>query len=117
MEALAAGQPTGALVDTALAERPAPVVLEGRLCRIEKLDTARHGDALWQAVRDDDRLWTYMGFGPFAGREAFDEWLAGRATSEDPYFYVVIDTADGLAKGIVTLMEIRPAMRVIEVGS
>ena len=29
----------------------------------------------------------------------------------------MIDVADGLAKGIVTLMEIRPAMRVIEVGS
>ena len=68
-EAHAAGQPTGALVDTAPAERPAPVVLEGRLCRIEKLDAARHGDALWQAVRDDDRLWTYMGFGPFADRQ------------------------------------------------
>jgi RimJ/RimL family protein N-acetyltransferase len=116
-EGSAAAQPTGAPVDPTLARKPGPVVIEGRFCRIEKLDPSRHGETLWQAVKDDDRLWTYMAFGPFADRAAFDEWLAGRADSADPYFYAVIDRADGAAKGIVTLMEIRPAMRVIEVGS
>ena len=37
------------------------------------------------------------------------------AETRDPYSYAVID-ANGQAVGIATLMEIRPAMRVIEVG-
>ena len=35
----------------------------------------------------------------------------------DPYAYAVADYASGRPLGIVTLMEIRPAMRVIEMGS
>jgi RimJ/RimL family protein N-acetyltransferase len=35
---------------------------------------------------------------------------------DDPYSYAIIDRA-GQAVGIATLMEIRPAMRVIEVGN
>jgi RimJ/RimL family protein N-acetyltransferase len=115
-EPRAAVQSIGAAVDLAPVERPGPVVLEGRFCRVEKLDPSRHGDALWQAVKDDDRVWTYMAFGPFADRKAFNDWLKERAGVADPYAYAVIDRSDGLAKGIVTLMEIRPAMRVIEVG-
>jgi RimJ/RimL family protein N-acetyltransferase len=38
-----------------------------------------------------------------------------RAALADPYAYAVID-AEGRAVGIATLMEIRPTMRVIEVG-
>ena len=49
---------------------PARWSIDGRHARIETLDADRHGDALWQAVRDDDSLWTYMGYGPFAGPQA-----------------------------------------------
>ena len=35
----------------------------------------------------------------------------------DPFSYAVVDLASGRAVGIVTLMEIRPAMRVIEIGN
>jgi RimJ/RimL family protein N-acetyltransferase len=56
-----------------------------------------------------------MSYGPFADHEAFSTWLAERETLKDPYYYAVLDTA-GRARGLVTLMEIRPAMRVVEVG-
>ncbi len=109
--------PIGPLVDATPAERPGPVVLEGRLCRIEKLDPVTHGDALWDAVAGDDRLWTYMAFGPFADRATFVAFLAERAELSDPYAYAVVDRASGKAAGVVMLMEIRPGMRVIEMGS
>ena len=35
----------------------------------------------------------------------------------DPYSYAVVEKRSGTAHGIVTLMEIRPAMRVIEIGN
>jgi RimJ/RimL family protein N-acetyltransferase len=54
-------------------------------------------------------------YGPFADEAAFRKWFDSRLPLEDPYSYAIVDR-DGRALGIATLMEIRPAMRVIEVG-
>ena len=93
------------------------MTLEGRYCRIEDLDAIRHGADLWQALRQDNSLWTYMSYGPFSGERDFDEWLDERTALLDPFSYAVTDSDIGVAAGIVTLMDIRPAMRAIEVGS
>ncbi len=109
------GQPVGAPVDDRPAQRPGPVTLQGRYGRLEKL-TAAHADALWQAVKDEDALWTYMSsYGPFAAETEFSTWVTARAALDDPYAYAIVG-ADNRAVGITTLMEIRPAMRVAEVG-
>src|SRR6201981_1607328 len=109
------GQPVGAPVDATPAQRPSPVTLAGRYGRIERL-AQHHEDALWNAVQGHDHIWTYMSSGPLADFAPFSEWLAGRVKLDDPYSYAIIDRS-GQAVGIATLMEIRPAMRVIEVGN
>jgi len=109
------GQPIGPPVDSTPAKRPEPVTLAGRYGRIERL--AQHHDAaLWKAVAGHDEIWTYMSYGPFADQAAFSTWIASRLALEDPYSYAILDPS-GRAVGIATLMEIRPAMRVIEVGN
>jgi RimJ/RimL family protein N-acetyltransferase len=107
--------PVGSPVDPTPARRPGPVTLEGRYGRVERL--AQHHDAaLWEAVKGHDAIWTYMSaYGPFADFAAFSTWVGTRIPLDDPYSYAVVDPA-GRAIGIVTLMEIRPAMRVCEVG-
>jgi len=111
----ATGQPIGALVDGRPAKPPGPVTLSGRYGRVEKL-TSAHAVTLWNAVKDDDTMWTYMSqYGPFADAGEFSNWVAQRATLKDPYSYAVVDAANR-ALGIATLMEIHPDMRVIEVG-
>jgi RimJ/RimL family protein N-acetyltransferase len=111
----ATGQPVGLPVDDTPAPRPGPVTLEGRYGRVARLD-ARHAGKLWKAVAEHDDIWTYMsGYGPFADAAAFSQWLDGRVKLDDPYSYAIIDSS-GRAVGIATLMEIRPAMRSIEVG-
>jgi RimJ/RimL family protein N-acetyltransferase len=110
------GQPIGKPVRTGHAARPAPAILEGRFGRLEKLDGARHREDLWEATKDNATLWSYMAYGPFAAADAFADWLAKHAAAEDPYAYAVIDARSSRALGIATLMEIRPPMRVIEVG-
>jgi RimJ/RimL family protein N-acetyltransferase len=109
------GQPVGLPVDTRPAQRPGPVTLEGRYGHVEKLDV-HHADDLWKAVEGHDAIWTYMSsYGPFESREAFLAWVPTRIALEDPYSYAIVDKS-GRALGIATLMEIRPAMRSIEVG-
>ena len=105
------------VVDSTPAQPPEAVTLEGRFCRIEKLDAGRHAGGLWEAVKDDDSLWLYLSAGPFRDRETFRQWVEERSGLADPFAYAVIDKARDAAVGIVTLMEIRPAMRVIEMGS
>jgi len=107
--------PIGPAVAGGRAALPEPVVLEGRFGRVEKLDPIHHSADLWQAVSGHDQIWTYMSYGPFADADAFLHWLGERAALKDPFCYAVTDLS-GRALGIVTLVEIRPAMRVIEVG-
>jgi RimJ/RimL family protein N-acetyltransferase len=109
------GQPIGFPVDTKPAERPGPVTLQGRYGRVEKLEP-RHAADLWTVFRGHDEAWTYISTdGPFTTEDEFAAFIAKRAAASDPYAYAIID-ASGRAVGYFTLMEIRPAMRVIEVG-
>lgn len=108
-------RPIGFPVDPTPAERPGPIVLKGRFGRVEKL-LARHASDLWEAVKGHDGIWTYMSsYGPFPDFPAFSAWAAERANLADPYAYAIVDLSDR-ALGIATLMEIRPAMRAVEVG-
>jgi RimJ/RimL family protein N-acetyltransferase len=106
----------GALVDSTPARPPAPITLSGRFGSVSRLDAARDAADLWRALHGHDEVWTYIStHGPFADERTFSAWLAEREMSKDPYFYSVRDAA-GRTLGFATLMEIRPAMRVIEVG-
>jgi RimJ/RimL family protein N-acetyltransferase len=108
------GQPVGRLLPIRVARQPEPVTLAGRYGAVERLNPARHGANLWDAVKDHDRIWTYMAYGPFAHAAAFSDWLASREA--DPYFYAVVDPS-GRAVGFAALMSIRTEMRVVEIGN
>ena len=93
--------------------------LEGLYIRLERLDSARHGDDLWltlQGTERDTTLWDYLPYGPFSQRSAFDAWLDQNAASLDPHFYAVIDQASDEAQGILSLMSIVPEHGRIEIG-
>lgn len=100
--------------------RPLPErrVLEGRYCRLEPLDAARHGDPLFAAsmAPGAEERHRYLFEGPME-RARFQVWLEGRAASQDPLFFAVIDKATGRVEGRQTLMRIDPGHGVIEIGS
>jgi RimJ/RimL family protein N-acetyltransferase len=109
------GQPVGLKVDATPAQRPGPVALQGQYGRVERLK-AGHAADLWPLVKDHDAIWTYMSaYGPFRDRDEFAVWVSSRLPLDDPYSYAIIDKSN-CCVGIATLMEIRPAMRAIEVG-
>jgi RimJ/RimL family protein N-acetyltransferase len=113
----AAAQPVGPLVDATPARPPGPLTLDGRFGAVARLDARRHAAGLWQALRGHDRVWTYISSAaPPPDEAAFAAWLAGCESQQDPYFYTVIDPG-GRPLGLLAFMAIRPAMRVIEVGT
>jgi RimJ/RimL family protein N-acetyltransferase len=99
--------------------RPFPPhdLLQGRFIRLEPLDTARHGDDLWQELQGPDpALWDYLPYGPFTERSAFDAWLAGNADSRDPQFYAVVEQSSSRTLGLLAYLRIAPKDGCIELG-
>ncbi|EJE51892.1 acetyltransferase, ribosomal protein N-acetylase [Acidovorax sp. CF316] len=112
-------QPVGsALPGWSARPRPARDTIEGRYCRLEPLDAARHAAQLHAAyVKDSDgRNWTYMTVGPFADEAGYRAHCEQAAASTDPLHYTVIDQRTDKAVGTLALMRIDPANGVVEVG-
>ena len=108
--------PVGPPVDTTTAQFPGAVTLSGHHGKVERLDAAKHGAGLWAAMRGHDAVWTYLPPGPFRVEAEFGAYIAASEHNKERIFYAAVDAA-GRAAGIFSLMEIRPSMRVIEVGN
>jgi RimJ/RimL family protein N-acetyltransferase/predicted enzyme related to lactoylglutathione lyase len=107
------------LGSAAPARKIEPRVLEGRRVRLQPLDPDADVADLYAGSHGDpetESLWTYMGYGPFASKEAMRDWLRACASSEDPLFLAVVDKKSGARIGMVSFLAIREAMRVLELG-
>jgi RimJ/RimL family protein N-acetyltransferase len=101
------------------ARLPRRAVHEGKRVSLVPLDPEAQVNDLYSGSHGDserESLWTYMGYGPFASREAMLEWLRGCAASEDPLFLAVRENETGRYLGMASYLAIRPAMRVLELG-
>jgi RimJ/RimL family protein N-acetyltransferase len=98
------------------ARRPERAPLEGETVRLEPVDPDRHAGELFGASVGAPTLWDYLAYGPFPSRTVFTEWLKERAASEDPLFYAVVDRDSRTARGMASLMRIKPEHGVIEIG-
>lgn len=113
------GQPVGVVVPNwSPRPRPAREAMQGRFCRLEPVDVATHGRALFDANRLDSEggMWTYMAYGPFATFDEYRSWLEASAQSEDPLFFAIVDGTSGKAAGLASFLRINPASGSIEVG-
>jgi RimJ/RimL family protein N-acetyltransferase len=101
------------------AKRPERIVLDGRFCRLEPLDPARHGEQLFTASSPPDAAarHQYLFEDAPTTKAEFKTWLEGRAASDDPLFFAVVDKRTGRCEGRQTLMRIDPANLSIEIGS
>ena len=113
------GLPIGRKVDASAAPRPSRLSLRGRLATVAPLDPATHAQAIYEGTHgpDRERVWLYMGAGPFGGVAAFRAYLEKLAASDDPLSYAIIDNASGRAVGHASYMRMAPEHRVIEVGN
>jgi len=90
--------------------------LDGELVRLEPVDRARHGDALFEAAAGADATWYYLPYGPFVNRDVFLRWIDERAALDDPLAFAIVDRSAGDALGLASLMSMAPEHGVVEIG-
>ena len=86
------GQPIGPLIGDWVPPVASPcAVMEGRWCRVEPIEPARHAAELYEALREDldGRVWTYFSYGPFDSPEQYRSWMEGFCTGSDPLFFAI----------------------------
>jgi len=118
-ETNALGQPIGFPVEGWTAPpRPPLEILEGRTCRLEPLDPARHGGDLHAAnlLDSDHRNWTYLPYGPFTRLDDYLDWVRSVAGKDDPQFHAIVDRRTEHAVGVASYLRIDPPAGSIEVG-
>ncbi|MDQ2683954.1 MAG: GNAT family N-acetyltransferase [Chloroflexota bacterium] len=99
--------------------RPERIVFEGRTVTVEPMDADRHAEDLFPLVNgspERDAVWDYLPYGPFATLEEYHAWMAEKAAGDDPLFYSIRVKSRDRVEGVASLMEIRPATGVIEIG-
>lgn len=113
------GQPIGfPLPGWTTQQLPAHETLHGRFCRLEPLDPSLHASDLYaaNALDSEQRMWTYLPYGPFDTFDKYTEWLQAAQQSTDPLYFAVTDPSTNRAIGIVSYLRIDPKNGVIEVG-
>jgi RimJ/RimL family protein N-acetyltransferase len=110
--------PIGELVDSRAAERPLPIVLEGRIVILRPIQPDTDAEDLYTGSHgpEAEQLWRYLSEGPFPDRASFDANLSQKAMSLDRVFFTIVDKASRRAVGQACYLRIDPANRVIEVG-
>jgi RimJ/RimL family protein N-acetyltransferase len=94
-------------------------VHEGRLVTVEPLDPDRHAAEIYPLLHGDaekERVWDHLPYGPFPTFEAYRDWVADVASKDDPLFFAIRNKRTERVEGVASLMEIRPAAGVIEIG-
>lgn len=92
--------------------------LDGKHVRLEPLDCAVHGEALFAAVCGDPALWTYLPHPMPTSAAQLTQALAAANAGPQPLFQTLIicDQASGAVLGMISQMRIDPANGSIEVG-
>ena len=108
-------RPIGPIVDCGGAKFPDGRTRVGAHVRLEKIDPARHGAALWAQMAGQDALWDYLYEEPPVDEAEFLAVVTQYANRADWLGYAVCLPA-GAIVGYAYYLNILPAMGTIEVG-
>ncbi|WP_375465002.1 GNAT family N-acetyltransferase [uncultured Methylobacterium sp.] len=112
-------QPVGpAVPDWSPRPLPPRAPMQGRTCRVEPLDAARHAADLFATftAEPDRRSWTYLPGIPPESEAAYRAELERMQAGADPLFHAIVDGGSGRAVGLASYLRLDPANGVIEVG-
>src|SRR5689334_5981577 len=113
------GQPIGFAVENWQPARlPSDEPMQGRFCRLERLNPEAHAASLHQANTADaeGRGWTYLPYGPFNTFDSYRAWAEDVCRRSDLVFYAIIDLSTQKAAGVASYLRIDAPNGSIEVG-
>ena len=116
----AAANPVGeALPGWTMRPAPSRTAMQGRFCRVEPIEPARHAGDLFPANQLDagGRNWTYLPLEPLLDFTAYRGWLEAIAAGDDPLFHAIVAMPGGRAVGVAAFMRIDRRNGVMEVGN
>lgn len=103
----------------AFGSRPGRRPLEGRYVSLEPTDANLHAEGLFEvghAGQGRETVWRYLPYGPFENATQIADWLRSCAGSADPAFFALRDKDSGKLAGQASIMEVRPAPGIAEIG-
>lgn len=100
-------------------ETPGGIVLEGARVRLEPLDWAVHGDALFSAIAGpgNESIWRYMPDGPYDTREMFEQRFGHLVETRGWKPLIILRAGNGETLGMAAYMRLREAHGSVEVGA
>jgi RimJ/RimL family protein N-acetyltransferase len=113
------GQPIGfPVINWKIPLRPPREIMVGRFSRVEPISVEEHASDLFEAYSADaeNRIWTYLPYGPFATFDLYRTWMERTCLGDDPLLYAIIDAKTGKSSGTAGYLRIDPKNGVIEVG-
>ncbi len=111
-------RPVGAILpDWRPPALPGPAQIQGRYVRLEQLDPARHGPALFRALGQVEDVWTYLPMPPFTEESGLVAHL--EEMTADPakhVFYAITPEGASEPQGFFSYYTILPQAGAIELG-
>lgn len=115
-----ASLPRGDVVEaTANVEMPRRKVYRGEVVSLSPVSPQADADELFECSHGSlecERIWTYMGYGPFESVDAMRVWLRDGAVSNDPLLLTVYHCKSGRRVGMASFLNIASDMRRLELG-
>jgi len=96
--------------------RPEAPILDGFYSRLELLDADTHAEELHRVYSEDDRIWDFLPYGPFASAADYHRWVVEITAGNDPVFYAIKNLETDRFEGVASYLRINPEMGSIEVG-
>ena len=92
---------------------------EGKFIVLSPINPHADAEELYRCTHGSDmkeKIWTYMGYGPFNNVHGMQRWLETGAKSKDPLFFTVYHRESRLRVGMVSFLNIISEMRRLELG-
>ena len=95
---------------------PEGTEMEGAYAKLALLSADAHAASLFRANCQDDHIWDYMAYGPFASSSLYHRWIREITAGADPRFYAIYNKDSKAWEGVASYLRIKPEIGVIEVG-